>query len=147
MRAKPFQENRSFAFRKPSPDRVLTQLKKIEKRMAFDKEERAKLIEPYSRDGALVDLIVSAGEREELLASAANLPRIQLSARSICDLQLLATGAFSPLARFMGEGDYGRVLAEMRLASGALFPIPITLTVSPDAKLKLDAEAALVDQH
>ncbi|HWW77029.1 MAG TPA: hypothetical protein VNZ44_16630, partial [Pyrinomonadaceae bacterium] len=103
------------------------------------------LIPPYG--GKLVDLLAPPDVREELRAHAAGLPRVPLTPRNVCDLELLATGGFSPLDRFMGEADYGRVLAEMRLSSGALFPIPITLTVPRDAKLKLDAEVALVDQH
>ena len=51
----------------------------------------------------------------------------------VCDLELLASGAFSPLDRFMGEADFRRVLAEMRLADGTLFPIPVTLPVAADA--------------
>ena len=58
---------------------------------------------------------------------------MQISARSVCDLELLATGAFSPLDRFMGQADYERVLTEMRLKDGTLFPIPITLPVDEDA--------------
>ena len=46
---------------------------------------------------------------------------------ALCDLELLATGAFSPLDRFMGKADYERVLTEMRLKNGMLFPIPVTL--------------------
>jgi sulfate adenylyltransferase len=42
----------------------------------------------------------------------------------------MATGAFSPVARFMGKGDYFSVLESMRLADGTLFPIPITLPVA-----------------
>jgi sulfate adenylyltransferase len=103
------------------------------------------LIPPYG--GKLIDLLAPPDVREELQAHAAGLPRVSLTPRNVCDLELLATGGFSPLDRFMGEADYGRVLAEMRLSSGALFPIPITLTVPRDANLKLDAEAALVDQH
>src|ERR1043165_7396363 len=103
------------------------------------------LIPPYG--GKLVDLLTPPDEREELQAHAAGLPRVPLTPRNVCDLELLATGGFSPLERFMGEADYRRVLAEMRLSSGVLFPIPITLTVPGDAKLRLDAEVALVDQH
>jgi sulfate adenylyltransferase len=55
-----------------------------------------------------------------------------LSQRSLHDLELLAVGAFSPLDRFMGKADYERVMEEMRLASGVLFPIPITLTVKKE---------------
>ncbi|HLL76602.1 MAG TPA: bifunctional sulfate adenylyltransferase/adenylylsulfate kinase [Pyrinomonadaceae bacterium] len=103
------------------------------------------LVPPYG--GELVDLIVGDGEREELRARAAGMPRLRLTPRNVCDLELLATGAFSPLARFMGRADYGRVLEEMRLASGALFPLPVTLAVARGADLSLDAEVALADSY
>ena len=83
------------------------------------------LITPYA--GSLVDLVVRGEERAALLARAATLPSIQLSPRAQCDLELLATGAFSPLDRFLGARDYVRVLGEMRLANGTLWPMPITL--------------------
>jgi sulfate adenylyltransferase len=102
------------------------------------------LISPYG--GRLVSLLAADEEREELLARAMRLPRLQLTARNICDLGLLATGGFSPLERFMGRDDYRRVLAEMRLSSGVLFPLPITLTLGRSAGLKLDREVALADQ-
>src|SRR5438477_5260986 len=66
-----------------------------------------------------------------------------LSSRSTCDLELLAIGAFSPLDRFMGRLDQQRVLDDMRLTSGHLFPIPISLPVEPSADLHLDADIAL----
>jgi sulfate adenylyltransferase len=101
------------------------------------------LIPPYG--GRLVDLVASGEERAELLAEAARLPALQLSSRALCDLELLATGAFSPLDRFMGPGDYERVLGEMRLASGALFPIPITLTCEGAALAAMGERIALRD--
>jgi sulfate adenylyltransferase len=70
---------------------------------------------------------------------------IHLSDRSICDLEMLATGAFSPLDRFMGAADHQRVLEEMRLANGQLFPIPVTLPVANDEHVELDREVALLD--
>jgi sulfate adenylyltransferase len=95
---------------------------------AIEIEESTTLIPPYG--GQLVNLIVDDdAQRAELTALATRLPSIQLSPRALCDLELLATGAFSPLNRFMGRADYLRVLAEMRLADGTLFPIPITLPV------------------
>ena len=99
------------------------------------------LIEPYG--GALVDLIADREEREDLLRRAAALPSLQLSPRSLCDLELLATGAFSPLDRLLSERDYQRVVAEMRLDSGALFPIPVGLPVDAGAPIHLDREVAL----
>ncbi|MBI5080655.1 MAG: bifunctional sulfate adenylyltransferase/adenylylsulfate kinase [Chloroflexi bacterium] len=86
------------------------------------------IISPYQNN--LVNLVVSdENEKRDLIARANHLQSIQLSPRSVCDLELLAVGAFSPLDRFMTEADYRRVLAEMRLANGVLFPIPITLPI------------------
>jgi len=96
------------------------------------------LITPY-RD-TLIDLVDTS---EELMHRAASLPSLQISARAQCDLELLATGAFSPLDRFMGRADYERVVAEMRLADGTLFPIPVTLPVEPGTPLHLDTDVVL----
>jgi sulfate adenylyltransferase len=85
---------------------------------------------------------VHGEERDELVWRASKLASIQLSRRSLCDLELLATGAFSPLDRFMGKVDYLRVLHEMRLANGTLFPIPITLPVERNT-VRSDEEVAL----
>jgi sulfate adenylyltransferase len=89
------------------------------------------LISPYG--GKLVDLVVTGEERQELIEKSKSLPSVQISARSLCDLELLATGAFSPLDRFMVKADYERVLTEMRLTDGTLFPIPVTLPVDEHA--------------
>jgi len=108
-------------------------------------EQTNELITPNG--GKLVDLVVAKEEREELRELSRKLPRLQLTPRNICDLELVATGAFSPLEGFLGEADYQGVLNEMRLANGTLFPMPITLTVSNAAPIKLDEEIALVDLH
>ncbi|HMQ50874.1 MAG TPA: adenylyl-sulfate kinase [Anaerolineae bacterium] len=99
------------------------------------------LIAPYG--GKLVDLMVPAESLAELKAYAGQLPSIQISPRAACDLELLATGAFSPLDRFMGQADHRRVLAEMRLADGHIFPIPVTLAVDARPDLRLDQDIAL----
>jgi sulfate adenylyltransferase len=107
--------------------------------MATDGNRR--LIAPYGDE--LVDLLVPPVEIDELKAYANNLPSLQLSERSVCDLELLATGAFSPLTRFIGAVDHQRVLDEMRLANGYLFPIPLTLPVASDEPIHLDQDVAL----
>ena len=86
-----------------------------------------RLIPPYG--GVLIDLFRPVEAR-------ASLPSVRLSERARCDLELLATGAFSPLDRFLSHHDYNRVLDEMRLTSGALFPIPITLPVDDHAAIE-----------
>lgn len=103
------------------------------------------LISPYG--GTLVDLKVPAKEASELKRDTNRLPSIQLSERAVCDLELLATGAFSPLDRFMGRADHDSVLAEMRLAGGAVSPIPVTLPVEAGPLVRLDQEVALRDSR
>ena len=101
----------------------------------------ASLIAPYG--GRLVDLMEPAETRAELKELAGRLPSVQVSERVVCDLELLATGAFSPLDRFMGRDDLERVLGEMRLGSGHLSPIPVTLPVDDDAPVEEGKELAL----
>ncbi len=107
------------------------------------KTENSVLISPYG--GKLVDLMAPPEEIEELEAYASRLPAMRLSERSVCDLEMLATGAFSPLDRFMGQEDHQRVLDEMRLTSGHIFPIPVTLPVDPDPAVRYGQEIALRD--
>lgn len=85
------------------------------------------LISPFG--GKLINLLAEGEEREILVEESKHLPSVQISPRSVCDLELLAVGAFSPLDRFMGKEDYERVLTEMRLKNGTLFPIPVTLPI------------------
>ncbi len=79
--------------------------------------------------GELVDLRAPAAEEAGLRAHAEKLPTVTLGAREIADLEMLASGAFSPLTGFMGEADYLRSRDDLRLASGVPWSIPITLGV------------------
>ncbi len=101
------------------------------------------LIAPYG--GGLVELLVPNENREELIDYANRLPSVQLTERNICDLELLATGAFSPLKTFMNRADFEGVLEEMRFQNGLLFPIPVTLPTHHFKGLRLDAEIVLRD--
>jgi len=103
------------------------------------------LIAPFG--GRLVDLVTDSESAAELRVYAATLPSIQISSRSACDLELLATGGFSPVAAFMDRADHDRVVGEMRLADGTLFPIPLTLPVEDDASVSLDGDVTLRDAH
>ena len=101
------------------------------------------LIPPYGGD--LVDLMVRPEEAEGLKVEANGLPSLQLLERSICDLEMLATGGFSPLDRFMGRDDHQQVLDEMRLTSGHIFPVPVTLPVDAGPAVREGHEVALRD--
>ena len=99
------------------------------------------LIAPYGE--SLVDLLVGPSEIDELRTYGSSLPSIQLSDRSVCDLELLALGAFSPLNEFMRKVDFEGVVNGMRLKSGHLFPIPIALSVNPAPEISLDRDIAV----
>jgi sulfate adenylyltransferase len=88
------------------------------------------LIAPHG--GELVDLIVDEARSEELKKHSLEWPSWDLTERQICDLELLLNGAFSPLRGFLNRADYDAVCAEMRLADGTLWPMPIMLDVTPD---------------
>ena len=89
------------------------------------------MIDPHG--GELVDLLVPAGEREDLSARAAGLPTVRLSARQTADLELLAVGGFSPLRGFQGSADWRAVVEEMHLGNGLPWSIPVTLASDVDA--------------
>jgi sulfate adenylyltransferase len=99
------------------------------------------LISPYG--GELVSLVVPSDEQATLKSYATTLPSIQISERTVCDLELLATGGFAPLDRFMGQVDFEQVVHDMRLANGTLFPIPITLPVESLNGISLDQDIAI----
>ena len=99
-------------------------------------------IPPYG--GRLVDLTMPLDAPAESLARASELPSVLLSERSMCDLEIMATGGFSPLDRFMGQADYQGVVNSMRLADGTLFPIPITLPLEDPSAFQIGSEVALL---
>jgi sulfate adenylyltransferase len=82
--------------------------------------------------GELVSRFASFEEEREWRARAPSLERIRLNARELSDLEMIAVGAFSPLRGFMTRADYERVVGEMRLASGLVWSIPVTLAVKEE---------------
>ena len=80
-----------------------------------------RLIRPHG--GHLVDRI------DERPTTVEGLERITLTSREASDLDMLATGALSPLEGFMSRDDYDRVVDEMRLANGLPWALPVCLAV------------------
>ncbi len=103
------------------------------------------LVQPHG--GKLVNRVVD--DPRELAAEAARLPKVVLSAREQCDLEMIAIGGFSPLGGFMRQADFDSVCDRMRLSSGAVFPIPITLCPTDDVAetLKPKQRIALADDR
>lgn len=86
------------------------------------------LIPPHG--GELINLNADVDRAAELKAQSRDFPSWDLTARHIRDLELLMNGGFSPLRGFMTRADYEGVCQNMKLTSGLLWPIPITLDVT-----------------
>ena len=86
--------------------------------------------EPHG--GELKNLYLPAGEAEAEKQAAREFASWDLTERQLCDIELLLNGAFSPLEGFLDKDDYESVVGKMRLGSGVLWPIPITLDVSEE---------------
>jgi sulfate adenylyltransferase len=92
---------------------------------------------PYG--GVLVNLMAEADRAHELKTMARDLPSIALTTRELCDLEMLASGAFSPLTGFLGKADYQSVCENRRLADGRLWPLPVMLGAPPALAERLSA--------
>lgn len=101
-------------------------------------------IAPYG--GTLIDRRPNAEAADTLRSEAADLPVIALSERLMSDLYLIAVGGLSPLTGFMGSADYESVLADMRLASGLPWAVPIVLPATEGelGALDIGGKAALM---
>lgn len=87
------------------------------------------LIPPY---GGTLSNLIDPAHADHLKCESVAFPSIDLNQRQLCDVELLLNGGYSPLQGFMGRSDHERVLADMRLADGTFWPLPVTLDV--DAK-------------
>src|SRR5215204_1137591 len=97
--------------------------------------------------GILVDRRAPDEDRGGLVREALGLPRIPLDARTLSDLQMIASGVFSPLEGSMLQEDYESVVEDMRLANGLAWSMPVTLSVGDEMarSLREDSHVALVD--
>jgi len=99
------------------------------------------LIAPHG--GKLVNQVADAAKAKALTAEAKSLKQIKLSAKQSCDVEMIGIGAFSPLTGFMGKADFDSVCTSMKLASGDIWPIPITLSVNKADAPKVGEKVAL----
>ena len=95
--------------------------------------------QPTPHGGRLIDLVVDDDRAAILKELAFSLPDITLNERQLCDLELLAVGAFSPLEGFLCRPDYEAVLDRMRLQRDLLWPMPVCLDVPATQANRLES--------
>jgi sulfate adenylyltransferase len=95
-------------------------------------------------DPAPASLLAAPDRRRELRSIASTARSWDLTPRQICDLELLLNGAFAPLSGFLNRADFDGVCERMRLADGALWPMPITLDVTEEIARSLHPGDPLV---
>jgi len=91
-------------------------------------QKNSHLVAPHG--GELINLILDRAAAAATKAESRDFPSWDLTPRQVCDLELLLNGGFSPLTGFMNKADYESVCSNMKLASGLLWPMPITLDVT-----------------
>jgi sulfate adenylyltransferase len=104
------------------------------------------MIQPHG--GRLVNRAVEGEGRERLAKEAGRMPQVPLNQRELADLEMIATGAMSPLEGFMTEAEYRGVVDSMRLPSGVVWSIPVVLSAKTKEQegLKPGVEVALLDE-
>ena len=88
------------------------------------------VIRPHG--GILIDRVLRGEVREAVRERAEQMIKVPLDQMGLSDLELIATGALSPLTGFMRKADYDRCVEEMRLTSGVVWSVPVTLAVDED---------------
>ena len=96
--------------------------------------------------GVLINRELTGQVREEAKTRAKRLPVLTLSERELCDLEMITTGAMSPLEGFVVKSDYDAVLEKKRLANKLPWTIPVTKSISADEKSKISKESQVVLQ-
>ncbi len=89
--------------------------------------------------GTLVNLVADNRRLLDLRDASRDWPSADLDPATVCDLELLMNGGYSPLERFMGAADFDSVCSSMRLADGTLWPVPLTLGVGEELANSLAA--------
>jgi sulfate adenylyltransferase len=105
------------------------------------------MINPHGN--VLIQKYIAGSERELWLEKVNNLSKLMVTQWTISDIELIAIGGFSPLEGFMNKADYTRVIKEMRLVSGIVWSIPITLPVTNEQAdvYSIGQEIALIDSN
>ena len=97
--------------------------------------------------GVLINRELAGAAKSAAEGRAKQLTALTLSEREVCDLEMIAAGAMSPLEGFMTKADYESCLSKKRLANGLVWTLPVTKSITAEEKAKISGakEVALAD--
>ena len=106
-----------------------------------------KMINPHG--GQLVNKILSEAEGQKIIDNVGKYQKIILDEEQLKDVCNIATGIYSPLEGFLREADMKRVVSDMRLLDGNIWPIPIVLDIDnkSNEQIKDQKEILLLDSE
>jgi sulfate adenylyltransferase len=107
------------------------------------------LVRPHGKKKKLMPLLLTGAALAKELKKAKGLKQLKISSRETSDLVMMGIGAFTPLTGFMGKKDWKGVCAKYKMADGTFWPIPVTLSATPEFanSLKKNEEITLVDEE
>ncbi|MCG8401427.1 MAG: sulfate adenylyltransferase [Firmicutes bacterium] len=108
------------------------------------------LPKPHGPEGKLKPLLLYGAERKAEIERAQGLPKVYMSSRETSDVLMLGIGAFTPLTGFMKKDDYTGCVFDLKLNNGAMWPMPVTLSITGAEKdaisLNANMDVALIDK-
>ena len=107
------------------------------------------LVSPHGAESRLKPLLMSGEDLQEEKQRVGALPNLRMTSRETSDLMMLGMGAFTPLGGFMTHADWQGVCNDFQTADGCFWPIPITLSTTPDdaGGLGVGQEVGLIDSE
>ncbi|MCH2666948.1 MAG: sulfate adenylyltransferase [Deinococcales bacterium] len=103
------------------------------------------IIPPHG--GALIQRTLTGNDRKKAIEIGSKAISVVLSERGLHDLECLATGVYSPLDGFVTEEAYYTILDKLRLPTGVVWSIPITLQISEQEAIGIEPEAEVALRH
>lgn len=82
--------------------------------------------------GVIINREADQELKEQLTKELPDMMKIDIDQWTLCDIECISSGAFSPLTGFMDERNYNSVIQDMRLEEGHIWSIPITLPVEKE---------------
>ncbi len=104
-------------------------------------------LEPHGN--ILINRVLKPEDAIKMTEVAKGLRPLVIDEELVKDVKNIARGVYSPLSGFMVKEDFERVVSEMKLADGTVWPIPFVLDVNEETanEISIGEQIALVEEN